>query len=248
MANNPLVPSLKDEVRLKLRNAIISNELKPGERIVETEVAKNFGISQVPVREALRGLEEEGLVTSVKYKGAFVAEIDSSEIFHMFLLRAEIEANVVGLVMPSLTRRHFGELYDIVEQMKKYSDEPEHYAALSALDVEFHRTVIEWGQIAVYNRIWHMLDGHIRRFIAILHPQTILDGRAAYRTHTKLIEAMERRDADKAKAEFKDHILWAFSPSGPFASSGLLQALPKRKTPTRPADLWHECRSGPVKY
>jgi DNA-binding GntR family transcriptional regulator len=213
MLEKPPVASLKDEVKQKLRNAIISNELKPGERIIETEIAKNFGISQVPVREALRGLEEEGLVTSIKYKGAFVAEINQSEIFHMYSLRAEIEANVIGHILPSLTRRHFGELRDIVEQMKQYSDKPEDYAALSALDVEFHRTIIGWGQIAVYNRIWNMLNGHIRRFIAILHPTTILDGKAAYGTHLKLIEVMEERDTEKARAEFKDHIMWAFSKS-----------------------------------
>jgi DNA-binding GntR family transcriptional regulator len=207
----PSVTSLKDEVKQKLRNAIISNELKPGERIIETEIAKNFGISQIPVREALRGLEEEGLVTSIKYKGAFVAEINESEIFHMYSLRAEIEANVIGHILPTLTRRHFGELHDIVEQMKKYSDQPEDYAVLSALDVEFHCTIIEWGQIAVHNRIWNMLNGHIRRYIAILHPRTILDGKEAYGTHMKLIEVIEQREVDKAKAEFKDHIMWAFS-------------------------------------
>ncbi len=191
--------SLKDKVKQEIRNAIISNELKPGERIIETEIAKkNFGTSQVPVREALRGLEEEGLVKSIKYKGAFAADINHSEIFHMYSLRAEIEANVVGIILPTLTKRHIGELYDIAERMKTNS-EPQDYAALSAVDVEFHWKIIEWGQISVYNRIWHMLNGHIRRFIAYMHPSTTEDGRLAYGTHERLIIALEKRECGRGK-------------------------------------------------
>jgi DNA-binding GntR family transcriptional regulator len=201
--------SLKDTVKHDLRTAIISNELIPGERIIETEIAKKFGTSQVPVREALRGLEEEGLVKSIKYKGAFVADIDQTEIYHMYLLRAETEANVVGLILPTLTRRQIGELYDIAERMKMIS-EPEDYAALSAVDVEFHRRIIEWGQIAIYNRTWNMLNGHIRRFIAYMHPTTIEDGRIAYSTHEKLIHVLEQGNVEEAKAEFRNHIMWYF--------------------------------------
>ncbi|MDF2962925.1 MAG: GntR family transcriptional regulator [Paenibacillus sp.] len=204
------VSSLKDKVRQEIRNAIISNELKPGERIIETEVAKQFGISQVPVREALRGLEEEGLVKSIKYTGAFVTEINISEIFHMYTLRAEIEANVIAHILPSLTKRHFGELYDIVERMKS-SGVNQDYAVISAIDLEFHRKIVEWGDIAVYNRIWSMVNSHILRFITYMHPRTIEDGRDAFEVHKKLIEALEQGDIDQAKADFREHIMWAFS-------------------------------------
>ncbi|TDG00098.1 GntR family transcriptional regulator [Paenibacillus piri] len=202
--------SLKDTVRQAIRDAIISNQLKPGERIIETEVAKSLGVSQVPVREALRGLEEEGLVKSVKYTGAFVTEIDISEIFHMYTLRAEIEANVIAHILPSLTKRHFGELYDIVERMKT-NGAPHDHAAASALDLQFHWTIVEWGQIAVYNRIWSMVNNHIHRFIAYMHPRTIEDGRDDYEYHKRLIEVLEQGDIDRAKADFRAHIMWAFS-------------------------------------
>jgi DNA-binding GntR family transcriptional regulator len=202
------VASLKDKVKQEMRNAIISNELKPGERIIETEIAKSFGVSQVPVREALRGLEEEGLVTSIKYTGAFVAEINISEIFHMYTLRAEIEANVIALILPSLTKRHFGELYDIVERMKTND---QNFAIVSAIDMDFHWKIVEWGQVSVYNRIWNMVNSHIRRFVTYMHPRTIQDGRDAFEVHKKLIEVLKQGDIEQAKAQFREHIMWAFS-------------------------------------
>jgi DNA-binding GntR family transcriptional regulator len=210
MVRSASAASLKDKVRQEIRNAIIANRLRPGERIVETEIAKSFGISQVPVREALRGLEEEGLVKSVKYTGAFVSEIDISEIFHMYTLRAEIEGNVLAHSLPAFTNRHFGELYDIVERMKA-NGAAQDYAAVSAVDLEFHAKIVEWGNIAVYNRVWSMVNHHIQRFIAYMHPRTVEDGRDAYEVHKKLIEVMEQRDVAQATSALREHIMWAFS-------------------------------------
>ncbi|QHE63316.1 GntR family transcriptional regulator [Rossellomorea vietnamensis] len=93
--------SLKDEVKKKLTKDIITLKLKPGDRIVETEVAKKLGISQVPVREALRGLEEEGLIKTIKYRGAFVTDINPVEMYHMFSLRAKIETDAIEAILPS---------------------------------------------------------------------------------------------------------------------------------------------------
>ncbi|RPK05925.1 GntR family transcriptional regulator [Priestia endophytica] len=202
-----LALSLKDKVRQELRNEIILNRLKPGERIIETEIAKKFGTSQVPVREALRGLEEEGLVESIKYKGAFVTEIDMSEIHHIYTLRAQIETTVIKLILPTLSHRHFGELYDIIEEMKNQQSD---YGALSALDAKFHWKLIEWGGSEIYIRIWNMLSGHIRRFIAVVHP-TIEDKHIeTYENHKKLIEILESKDIEKAQTAFRDHIMKFF--------------------------------------
>jgi DNA-binding GntR family transcriptional regulator len=196
--------SLKDEVKQKLRDDIIQNTLKPGDRIVETEVAKRLGISQVPVREALRGLEEEGLIKTIKYKGAFVTEINPVEMYHMFSLRAEIETNAIESVLPNLTKRNFGELYDIVDKMKYGKKD---YGVQSELDMEFHRTIIEWAEIDIYVRIWTMLNTHIRRYITILNPQVRILPEEVYQYHLDLIKTLEEKNVEKSKQVFKEHIM-----------------------------------------
>ncbi|MBY0201319.1 GntR family transcriptional regulator [Priestia megaterium] len=198
-----LVP-LKDKVKEVLRDDIILNNLKPGDRIVETEVAKKLGISQVPVREALRGLEEEGLIKTVKYKGAFVTEIDKVEMYHIFSLRAEIETNTLELVIPKLTNKDVGELYDIVERMKNGNLD---YLTQSKLDMEFHRTIIQWSRIEAYNRIWAMLNSHIRRYITALNPEVKIMPDEVYKYHLDLIKVLEKRDIENAKATFREHIM-----------------------------------------
>ncbi|MEW9669884.1 GntR family transcriptional regulator [Ammoniphilus sp. 3BR4] len=204
------VSSLKDEVKHEIRTAIISNKLKPGERIVETEIAKKFSISQVPVREALRGLEEEGLVRTVKYKGAFVTEIDPSEIYHIFLLRSEIESNVIEMILPKLTKQQLAELDEIVEKMQ-INENTEDDASLSALDLEFHSKIIQWGKIETYNRIWNMLYGHILRFNAYMQPNIQYKKAEMYGDHKRLVHILATGDVEKAKAAFQTHIMLYFS-------------------------------------
>lgn len=196
--------SLKDKVKQKLRDEIILNNLKPGNRIVETEVAKKFGISQVPVREALRGLEEEGLIRTVKYKGAFVTEIDKVEMYHIFSMRAEIETNALEIILPNLRKRDIGELYDIVDRMK--FGKPE-YLLQSDLDMEFHRTIIQWSKIDVYTRIWSMLTGHIRRYITALNPKVQILPEEVYKYHLDLVKLMEKGDVEEVQEAFREHIM-----------------------------------------
>jgi DNA-binding GntR family transcriptional regulator len=200
---NALV-SLKDEVKEKLKEDIIMLKLKPGDRIVETEVAKKLGISQVPVREALRGLEEEGLINTIKYRGAFVSDINPVEMYHMFSLRAKIETDAIEAILPKLTKRHFGELYDIVDKMKSGEND---YAVQSRLDMEFHRTIIEWANVDVYLRIWGMLTNHIRRYITLLNPKVRILPEEVHQYHHALVETLEERDVEKAKNAFKEHIM-----------------------------------------
>jgi DNA-binding GntR family transcriptional regulator len=196
--------SLKDEVKQTLRNDIIMNKLKPGDRIVETEIAKRLGISQVPVREALRGLEEEGLIKTIKYKGAFVTDLNLVEMYHMFLLRAEIETNTIEIILPNLTKKELGELYDIVDKMKYGKHD---YVVQSELDMEFHRTIIKWSNIDVYMRIWTMLNSHIRRYITILNPQVQILPEEVYQYHLELVKILEQKDVEKAKEVFREHIM-----------------------------------------
>ncbi len=204
--NNPLKDTIKQFIRAK----IIENRLQPGQRVVETEIARELKVSQIPVREALCGLEEEGLIKSVKYTGSFVTDIDNKEMYHMHLLRSYIESTALELTLPNLTKKDFGALHDIVDAMGEKQKSHADYSAISALDIEFHRTIVAWSGIEAYNRIWAMLNGHVRRFINIVHPQIEHKQDQVYQDHRLLMEILEERDIDKAKAAIKAHIMDVF--------------------------------------
>ncbi|KYZ74785.1 hypothetical protein AXX12_16305 [Anaerosporomusa subterranea] len=209
-SENSLNP-LKDAVKQAVRNKIIENVFKPGQRIVETEIARDMQVSQIPVREALCGLEEEGLIKSVKYTGSFVTEINFKEMYHIYLLRSSIEANVIEMTLPKVTKAQFGTLHDIIDSMEDNQRKHVDYSCTSALDIEFHRIIVNWGDIETYNRIWTMLNGHIRRFIHFAHPQIANKQDRVYEDHKNLLRVLETRDVEEAKRVFKAHIMDAFN-------------------------------------
>lgn len=201
---------MKDSIKQIIRSKIIENKLKPGQRIVETEIARELQVSQIPVREALRGLEEEGLVKSVKYTGSFVTEINNWEMYHMHLLRSFIETTAVEMTLLKLTKKDFGMLHDIVDAMGESRKNLSDYSPMSALDIEFHQTIVAWSNVETYNRIWAMLNGHVRRFINVVHP-TIEDKQAqVYEDHKMLLAVLEERDVEKAKQAVRAHIMDVF--------------------------------------
>ena len=192
-----LVRSLKDQVRDQLKQKIITCQFMPGQRIIETEIARNLGISQAPVREAIRSLEAEGLIVSVKNKGSFVAEIDETELYHIQKLRAHIESSVLELVFP-LSKSQSTELYELIKQMETASHDSD-YEAQSRLDVAFHSKVIEWSQVDIYIRVWNTLTGHIQRFIAFKHPMYYKNRAQLIALHQSLINVWSSADLQKAK-------------------------------------------------
>lgn len=202
--------TLKGTIKQVVRNRIIENVLKPGQRIVETEIAREMQVSQIPVREALCGLEEEGFIKSVKYTGSFVTEINFKEMYHIYLLRSFIEATVIEMTLPKVTKAQFGTLHDIIDVMGENQRKQGEYSVISALDIEFHRTIVSWGNVETYNRIWAMLNGHIRRFIHFAHPQIANKQERVYEDHKNLLQVLETRDAEKATREFRAHIMDAF--------------------------------------
>ena len=206
ISQNPL----KETVKQAVRNKIIENVLKPGQRIVETEIAREMQVSQIPVREALCGLEEEGFIKSVKYTGSFVTEIDFKEMYHIYLLRSSIEATVIEMTLTKVTKAQLGTLHDIIDAMQENQRQQADYSVISTLDIEFHRTIVSWGNITTYNRIWAMLNDHIRRFIHFAHPQIANKQARVYEDHKNLLQVLETRDVEKAAREFKAHIMDAF--------------------------------------
>jgi DNA-binding GntR family transcriptional regulator len=131
-------------------------------------------------------------------------------MYHMHLLRIFIESTALEMTLPTLSKKDFGALHDIVDAMGEKQRSHADYSAISALDIEFHRTIVGWSGVETYNRIWAMLNGHIRRFINVVHPQIENKQAQVYEDHRQLMEVLEERDVDKAKAAIRAHIMDVF--------------------------------------
>jgi DNA-binding GntR family transcriptional regulator len=133
------VRTLKEQVVKLLRGAILSGKIKPGERLNESELARDLGLSRIPVREALQQLEEQGLVVDAPRRGKFVVNLTEEDIQKINSLRLVLEGEALRLCRVKISPEGLASLTSLASKMESSREVSEIEA--SALDIEFHRTI-----------------------------------------------------------------------------------------------------------
>lgn len=194
--------SMRHDVLRQLRNAILDGTLKPGERLNESKIAKEMGISRGPVREALLTLEQEGLVKSVHWRGAYVAELDLDSYRELIELRLLLETHAAKVATKRCRPEDYVELEGIIEQMR---------AACRAGDIEqvvehdlnFHRTICRLSGNRLLLAMWEQMSARLRLAI-LLSIQHGYDAFGMVETHPPVLEAMKAGDAELAAQRLND--------------------------------------------
>jgi DNA-binding GntR family transcriptional regulator len=189
--------SKRDRVVDLLRKAIMDGSLIPGEQIVESRVARQLGVSQAPVREALALLERQGLVVKVNHRGTFVSRLHARELRELFSLRAVLDAFSARLAAEHATDKDIAQLRQILSRMKVAEDAGD-LARLTDAHLELHETI-------------YRLSGHqlLIDIFALIHPRMVLaltfaenlfsaEGRETD-CHIPLIDALASRDGKRAE-------------------------------------------------
>lgn len=127
-----------------LRQKIFNSELKPGQRIVISEVAKEFGTSEIPIREAIRRFESEGLVTVTPHVGPIVSVLKNCEFIEIYLMRIELESLATKLAAPHMRESDINDLKKIICEEERAVLENE-YSRLGPLNKEFHLRIYQTG-------------------------------------------------------------------------------------------------------
>jgi len=133
--------TLKSHVFQDLRDAIVSGRYRPGDRLNESRIAREFGISRIPVREALMQLQEHGLVMNHERRGMFVTRLSEEDVQRINSLRVVLESEALKLCRLRMTKKDAGRLTEIMTRMEAWTERTELDAA--ALDLEFHRALWE---------------------------------------------------------------------------------------------------------
>lgn len=201
----PIVtPSRYQEVYDRLRAAILSGALAPGARLTELGLARQFGTSQAPVREALRRLEQEGLARAFPRRGTYVTRLTREEVEEVYSLRAELEAYAVRRYIEradpdALARPR--QLLGALREAARRDDQP----ALVEADLRFHRALCDGAGNALLSQVWSPIDGRVRGMMAV---GDLLTGDLARiaELHLPLVEAIEARDAPRAEAALREHL------------------------------------------
>lgn len=195
---------LRDVVFNTLRQAIITGEFVPGERLMEIALANRLGVSRTPVREAIRKLELEGLVVMIPRKGAEVARITEKDLRDVLEVRSSLEELAAGLATERLDDDSREKIQTALENFRE-AIVTEDNSRIADCDVEFHDTVFE----ATKNKRLIQIINNLREQIYRYRLEYVKD--ASYHTvllkeHEELAEAMFSGDKERAQEIMKRHI------------------------------------------
>ena len=182
---------LSEQVKGRLLQAILDGRYPPGARIVETRVAKEFGTSQAPVREALRDLEALGVVETAPFKGARVRQPSMEELMEAFEVRAILEGHGACLAVENLEDGDLERLGNLVDRMRAAAEAGDPLAE-AEVDTQFHQLILHRSGNATLERVWSALEPFLRTYITIVSLSTGVDRRAVADRHIPIIEALRR--------------------------------------------------------
>lgn len=186
-----------------LRSAIFDGTLPSGTPLVERQLAEDMGVSRAPIREALRQLEEEGLVVNIPYKGSYVAQIDRDRLEEILSLRLVLEVFAAELAFPEFKRTQAEQLRQIVEQMDAAKNDP---VRLADLDMAFHRTFYQLSDHTLLLQVWTTIERQMRLFLS-MNQRSYESMTDWIDSHRQVLQAMQGDDVEAAKAAVRRHIL-----------------------------------------
>jgi DNA-binding GntR family transcriptional regulator len=193
---------LADQVKDRLLQAIFAGRYAPDSRIVETRVAREYGTSQAPVREALRGLEALGLVEITPFRGARVRRPSRSELVEAYVVRSELESLGARLAVPRITDADLADLVALGEEMQRAASAGDGHAVAIA-DATLHGRVVQLSGNATLLRVWRALEPFSRTYITLVVPGA--DAQWTADLHLPILDALRRRDADELVQALRQH-------------------------------------------
>jgi len=193
---------LADEVKDRLLQDILAGRYPPHSRIVETTVARELGISQAPVREALRGLEATGVVEILPFRGARVRRPTTKELLEAITIRAELEALGARLAVPRLSDADLEDLLAHGEQLRRAAETGDAHA-LAIADASFHGRIIRASGNTTLVRLWQSLEPFSRTYITAAIPGVDVHWTAAL--HWPILDALRARDPGGVVHALREH-------------------------------------------
>lgn len=148
--------TLRENIVEEIRLRIVNQELKPGAKIVEMELAKEFETSRAPIREALRQLENEGLVEYTRNAGCSVKDITVRDAYEIYLMRANYETLAVRILDGKVPEETIRNMEDILEKMKQIDEE--HYLNVFEYDNALHGELVRMVNLPRMYKAWEVLN------------------------------------------------------------------------------------------
>jgi DNA-binding GntR family transcriptional regulator len=196
--------NLREQIKDVILQRIVVGEYSPGARLVETRIAQELGVSQAPVREALRDLEQLGCIVHEPFRGCSVRAFSAEELLEAFPVRAALEALAASLAAARITEEELLHLAELLERMRNAAQRGDAHDQSQA-NASFHATIVRAARNATLERQWSFLEPYSRTYLTVSQPG--LDLRALSERHVPILEALRARDGDAAAAAMHQHLM-----------------------------------------
>jgi DNA-binding GntR family transcriptional regulator len=197
--------SLREHVLEMLHGAIVNGELKPGQALVEADLAGQLGVSRAPVREAINVLATKGLVEVVPYHGTTVKKLSRKDIQELYSVRSLMEGYAIQqVILSESTEQAISNLRAVCHQMQQAADEGD-LRAVNQIDRDFHDTLVAACGNDLLLSMWSTVSMRVRQVMSLRNRRKG-DLQAIARNHYEIVEIIASKDLEKALALIHHHI------------------------------------------
>jgi len=197
--------SLADEVGERLRQAILSGQLAPGQKLRENVLAESMGVSRGPIREALRRLEREGLVISRHNRSAFVARLSRQDLDEVYSLRLVLERLAVQLAIRNATEEELAEMQATIDTMAAYIKRGITEQEAAGLDMRFHDALYRASHHRRLQDSWETLRPQVHILLLSRNVASPDFRDQAVGGHQEILDAIRSGDEARATAIIEQH-------------------------------------------
>lgn len=198
--------TLREQVVEILRHKILSGEIKPGERIIEAKVAEELKVSRGPLREALRQIEEEGLVVYEAQKGCVVKTMTYEEMQETYLIQSTLEKLAVQMCGGEISKEQDEEMQKIVLSMEKAADQKNLYDVIK-FDEQFHECIVKTAHSEKLHRIWKILEGGNTAAYYTMNTKTLVPFDVVHINHQRILDLFHNGTVEDICKEIEIHYM-----------------------------------------
>ena len=200
--NKDLRP-IREIVLERLRDIIISQELRPGDRLIENDIAEKMGVSRTPVREAFRQLENEGLAENIPRKGAIVRGLSKKSVMELYEIKEVLEGLAVRLACINMSEEHLAELKTVLKSMQQCMNDTDP-ATYWKLHERFNSIIVTTSDNARLMDQMKQIYVYLSKFRRVTN---VMERRReqAMEEHYAIVEALEKKDEFVAEKIGREH-------------------------------------------
>jgi GntR family transcriptional regulator of gluconate operon len=199
---------LVEVVVQQIANGIIAGSLRSGDKLVETKLGEQLGVSRGPVREAFRRLEQIGLVEKIPHHGTFVSTLTQRDVEELYSVRESIEGLAARLLATRRDPQAIARLQAILEEMRQCA-ETGNQERMITVDADFHAALVKLSDHKLLSEIWKIVDLRLRRFLLLKRQRLYRTLAEAALLHEPIVQAIVAGDPDRAQTEARHHVVEA---------------------------------------